>query len=126
MTYTIQAIITTDTTSLGDLTERAIDLPQRLKMIPLREGLRQQFQIPWLPFTDEGFTETPPGIEQLGSRLSLEGRAVIYVEAEFFGGDGSQAMIVWKGGVRTHGPICGSSAINEALPVTGRVEGRRG
>lgn len=123
MAYTIQAIITSDSTSLGDLNERAIDLPQRLKIIPLNKELRQQFHIPWLPFTDEGFTESPTGIEQLGKMLSLEGCDVIYVEAELFGGNGMQAAIVWKGGIRTHGPVCGSSAINDALKLLGVSKG---
>ena len=124
MAYTIQALLTKDSPSLSDeFSTQAIDLPQGLKLLPLNETLRQEFDVPWLPFTDEGMTVVPSGLEQLGRDLSGEGRVVIYVEAEFFGGVGGQAMIAWKDGSRTHGPLCDPTAINEALKLLGVSKG---
>ena len=120
MSFTLQAIILKDSLSLeSELTDCAVQLPQELTLLPLTEKMLTRFNIPWLPFTDEGMTELPEGLNNLGSSLSAEGHIVVYVEAEMFGGAGVQSMVAWSNGKVTHGPICSQSAINEALQLLG-------
>jgi hypothetical protein len=114
MGYTIQALI-------GDrvLLEEAgmpdvVVLPQGKAMIPLTEKYLDENNIRGLPFTDEGLTKIPDTLKSIGDQTSEKGR-VVYIEAEFFGGQGMQASILWNHGAIFQGPIVSLNAINEAL-----------
>jgi hypothetical protein len=123
MAYTIQAIIAQDTVfqMVSVRMTPLIKLPYGYAMLPLTDTLCQRYAIPFLPFTDECILRIPEGLEQLGNMLSEHGR-VAYVEAEFFGGDGTQASLLWE-----HGEVMGElqvaqDAINHALHLLGVVK----
>ena len=107
MGYTLEAVI--GTTAVIRLI--AADLPAAV-LIPLPQGIAM------LPMTDEvfdtagakgtegalGFWKLPAGFE---SRLAAWSPAgpVGYLEAEFFGGIGSQRAALWAGGALALGPL---------------------
>jgi hypothetical protein len=51
-----------------------------------------------------GFQALTPAVARLAAGASAAG-PVLYAEAEFFGGDGSQAAIGWRGGQVSFGPL---------------------
>lgn len=91
-----------------------------MAVVPLRQGLGL------VPMTDEafaavhdgtppglpGFCKLPGGFERVLCAWSAQG-PVAYVEAEFFGGAGTQAAAVWDGGRLALGPV----VIGEAEPI---------
>ena len=121
MSYTIQGII-------GDwalLTSRTIakarfvSLPQNKALLPFSSEFRSEHALPWLPLTDEG-SELPEKIQNICTRLSVDGR-LAYVEAEFFGGLGTQAAVVWTNGIISGVPMLGPNAIDQALRSIGVI-----
>jgi hypothetical protein len=58
-----------------------------------------------------GFWKLPGGLDRLLCSCSALG-PVAYVEADYFGGTGTQSAAVWDGGVLTLGPVI----IGEAEP----------
>jgi hypothetical protein len=60
----------------------------------------------------------PGSIEALGEAVAKEG-PVAYVEAEFFGGTGTQACVTWEKGGKASAALIDSSAINTALRFLG-------
>jgi hypothetical protein len=73
--------------------------------------------IPSLPLTDDQL-DALPAIAKLGEKLSGSGK-VAYVEAEFFGGVGTQANCLFAIGRLVSGPTVHEHAINEALRFVG-------
>ncbi|MCR6485526.1 hypothetical protein M8542_22105 [Amycolatopsis sp. OK19-0408] len=79
----------------------------------------------------EGFWKAPRGFGRLLAAVSADG-AVAYVEADFFGGSGSQCAQVWNRGEVVLGPLrldvgerpaVGGSPISRALRELGVVRG---
>src|SRR3954462_15373419 len=99
MGYTLQALVGRSSglrATCGDLPVLA--LAQDVLMIPLTTAVRLACgEIPFLPLTDEGSDTIPQPLKDLCGRLSADGR-LAYVEAEFFGGDGTQAMFLAEHG----------------------------
>ncbi len=99
MGYTLQAIVgrlAVLNTGRGDLP--LVALAEDMVMIPLTKSIRSACgEVPFLPFTDGGSGVIPKPLEELCQRLSASGR-IAYLEAEFFGGDGSQAMFLVEHG----------------------------
>src|SRR3954471_15996024 len=120
MGYTLQALVGRSSglrATCGDLPVLA--LAQDVLMIPLTTAVRLACgEIPFLPLTDEGGDTIPQPLKDLCGRLSGDGR-LAYVEAEFFGGDGTQAMFLAEHGSVVVGPKVGPHAINEALQALG-------
>ncbi len=54
-------------------------------------------------------------------QTASKGQFVAYVQAGFFGGQGTQSAIVWKDGKGTLGPMTSFDAINQALKQMGVV-----
>ena len=117
MSYTLQAII-----GAREVFEKwrneglaHVELTDMLTMIPLTAALRTRFDIPRLPLTDEGEQPVlPDSLNSLCKELSRAG-LVAYVEAEFFGGAGSQAHVLFSQGTMIAGPVVAERAINQAL-----------
>lgn len=116
MSYTLQALI-------GDLEHlisvvppgvRLVRLPQGKALIPVSTDVQCRYGISFLPLTDEGETEVPPGLQLLVKSLLGRGQ-VAYVEAEFFGGEGTQAYVLWDESGEPSSPVVHRFAINEAL-----------
>jgi hypothetical protein len=70
-----------------------------------------------LPLTDGGLNAVPV-ISRLGAELSKAGR-IAYVEAEYFGGTGTQANCLFEFGQPLAEPGVSEEAINEALRFLG-------
>src|SRR5258708_22051255 len=82
-----------------------------------------------MPMTDElfdavtdgssdalGFWRLPGGFDRVLAGWSAGG-PVAYVEAEYFGGTGTQRAVVWAGGVLVLGPL--QNAEDEPFPAEG-------
>jgi hypothetical protein len=81
-----------------------------------RECLRLDF----LPLTDEGEPVLQGELASLCCELSRPG-LLAYVEAEIFGGDGTQAHCMFEYGRAAGAPFIGAGAINQALRQIGVI-----
>ena len=124
MAYTLQALIADEAVISVAIPSSSVlvRLPQRKAMIPLSDGMREVHDIPFLPLTDEGAAEVPDGIIAIAEAIAKAGR-VAYVEAEFFGGDGTQACVTWDETLKASQPVVDASAINTALRFLGVTVG---
>lgn len=68
--------------------------------------------------TDEGPADVPEGITAIAEVITKVGR-VVYIEAEFFGGDGTQACVTWDSNLHVTQPLVDAGAINSALQFLG-------
>ena len=87
-------------------------------MLPFTDEFIEKHQIPFLPLTDEGSELLPENIIKMCSALSNE-KLLAYLEAEFFGGAGTQACALFENGKLKLGPKINESAINQALAILG-------
>ena len=119
MAYTLQAI-------LGRDAEMRSAAPSDLATVSLADGFalwaidsdyQDAHAIPFLPLTDEGLTEVPASVVELAGRLS----ECIYIEAEYFGGDGGQASVLYRSGAQQGSLNISDSAINEGLRSLGFI-----
>ena len=80
-----------------------VELPQGYGLLPITSEVSGRLGgADVKPFGDV-FWFLSGGIEALARRISLAG-AVAYLEAEIFGGTGTQAMVLWCGGEVCLGP----------------------
>ncbi len=107
MAYVLEAVIAS-----ARLLGRAVDGQHAAVVVELRQGLGL------LPMTDAlfgalnhdesdgvlGFDKLPGGFDRVLSEWSTEG-PIAYVEAELFGGIGSQRAAVWADGRLSLGPV---------------------
>ena len=98
----------------------SVILPQSLTLIPLPDDVLDALPEASLPVTPTaGFTHLTGPLEVLIGQLSQAGR-VAYVEAEYFGGTGSQVAAVWDGGRVLWGLERGERGpVNHALRLLG-------
>jgi hypothetical protein len=93
-------------------------LDNGVELIPLDSTTRKLYGIPFLPLTDEDSEKLPTVLMELYSTLRSQ-RPVAYIEAEFFGGSGTQANVLFSqndGGARVN---VSDDAINDALAWLG-------
>jgi hypothetical protein len=97
--YTIQCIIANRKVIEHEQTlgAKIVSLPQDMVLIPFAGTWSESKNIPLLPLTDGKAFELPAAIADLCYLLSKNGK-LAYVEAEFFGGDGTQACSLWEKG----------------------------
>jgi hypothetical protein len=124
MAYTLQAIVAVADEIQSQLPPplRFISLCSDVTLVPLGSEASRHLGIPFLPLTDEGKTEVPSRVMQLCERLS-QGRTLAYIEAEFFGGAGAQACVVFTDGSQVGQPLVSEKAINQALQILGVSKG---
>jgi hypothetical protein len=126
MAYTIQALIADDKTLRSVDLEKGvtplISLPQGRVMLPLTTEVSGRFDIPFLPLTNEGSLTVPDLLNKLCCAASRHG-LIAYIEAEFFGGAGTQASALWDRGSLVMGPIVADDAINQVLRAIGVSKG---
>jgi hypothetical protein len=118
--YSIQAIVGR-TEHLEATAERLplVRLAQGMALIPLTQLVREAHrEIPWLPFTDEGLDLVPESLGALCTNLSTRG-PLAYIEAEFFGGQGTQAAILFDNAAIVRPLHVAQDAINLALRFLG-------
>jgi hypothetical protein len=114
--YTLEAVI-----GAPDVLQPIVDRWPDAMIVPLASGLAL------VPMTDElfdaatdGTTQDAPGFFKLPTGFDRElagwsaAGPVAYVEAEFFGGVGSQCAALWEGGRLTLGPM----AADEDGPIS--------
>jgi hypothetical protein len=118
MAYTLQALIATESAIKATLSDcGVVRLPQGYAMVPISRRIRETHGIPFLPLTNESLNQVPTGIAALAETVLREDRAA-YVEAEFFGGDGTQGCVMWDGGGESK-LLVNPGAINIALRFLG-------
>jgi hypothetical protein len=92
----------------------ATGLSQGLTLVPVTEAVFVRLGGRHLkPFGDD-FWELSGGVEELARRVSRAGD-IAYFEADFFGGVGGQAAVLWRGGQVRLGP-CVSGSAEPPLP----------
>lgn len=115
MAYVLEAVI-----GPADLIRREVEGRPAAVVVPLPQGLAL------VPMTDAffdavtdgastaplGFWKLPGGFDRVLATWSAAG-PVAYVEADFFGGAGSQRAAVWSGGDLVLGPL----GLDEVDPV---------
>jgi hypothetical protein len=118
--YTLQALIADEAAIKTAAPPDAIvvRLAQGKAMIPISDRMREAHEIPFLPLTDEGAEQVPEGITLIAELIAKTDRTV-YVEAEFFGGTGTQAYVAWDREGQASKPVVDASAINAALRFLG-------
>ena len=123
MGYYLQAIIAERALLAGleIVGTRSCGLPQGMALFPLVDEVLAHFRVSRLPLTDEPAVALHHSLASWLEEISQEGRAA-YVEAEFFGGEGSQACVCAERGV-LESPYLGQDAINRALAFLGVTKG---
>jgi hypothetical protein len=120
--YCLEGVIATESVLrevVGSIeAARIVPLGHHLWLLPMTDPLATALAAPGAPELDE-FWKAPPG---LGRQLTAGSTAgpIAYVEAEYFGGTGTQCAQVWDTGATVLGPIQsaapdGTSPISQAL-----------
>ncbi len=117
--YCLQAVIATESAlrKLAGSTMEACIVPlgQHLWLLPMTDALFDAVTVDGAPELD-GFWKAPAGFERLLTACSEAG-PVAFVEAEYFGGTGTQNAQVWDAGEVVLGPL--RLAEGEPPPTTG-------
>ncbi|WP_086822182.1 hypothetical protein [Allokutzneria sp. NRRL B-24872] len=119
MGYCLEAVIASELV-LRDLAgivaeARIVPLGQHLSLLPMTAAFFDAITVPGAPELD-GFWKAPLGFGSALAACSAKG-PVAYVEAEFFGGDGTQVAQVWNAGKVVLGPL--GLAEGEPFPAIG-------
>lgn len=119
MGYRLQAVIAAESLlrelvgSVGGAT--IVPLGQHLSLLPMTDELFDAVTEPGAPELD-GFWKVPAGFGHALAACS-EGGPVAYVEADYFGGTGTQSALAWESGKVIIGPL--RVAVGEPSPVDG-------
>ena len=130
MAYTLEAIIARpsvlEKASFGFADSKIVLLTSEAAIFPVTQAFYDRFlqTSPREAFSDCFHYLSYP-LAAICSSLSEFG-AVAYVEAEFFGGMGQQAAVVWEDQQVVLGPLEDADAINKALRLLGIKRGRGG
>lgn len=92
-----------------------VDLDQRLSLLVMTDELFDAVTVVGAHVLD-GFRKVPAGFDSKLAACSVGG-PVAYVEADFFGGVGTQSAQVWDRGAVVLGPVC--TAVGEPDPALG-------
>jgi hypothetical protein len=100
MAYRLEAVVATELVLrewAGSIREaRIVPLGQHLWLLPMTDKLFDVLTVAGAPELD-GFWKAPAGLGHALTACSANG-PVAYVEAEYFGGAGTQSAQVWDGG----------------------------
>ncbi|VWD34749.1 hypothetical protein BLA18109_06930 [Burkholderia lata] len=125
MAYSLQAIVARSGAFLSASLPQGLHVVRlrgNIDMIPLNTAFRKAHDIPFCPFADGDGTALAPALLSLCEQLSAR-YALAYIEAEFFGGSGSQAHALFADGRATGSLVVSDHAINEALRYLGVAKG---
>ncbi len=108
---------------------RLFALAQDMVLLPMTDDLREELNLTDSE-TPETFEDLSKEVIRLGEKISSKG-PVAYFETNYWGGLGSQSVIVWKEGKIIFGPTTTSTevlsrhylegAVNQALRLIGVV-----
>jgi hypothetical protein len=120
MAYSLQAIISSSSAFEETCFEggNVVGLPQALSMLLFTRKFLEQRKFPLRPLMDDDAKTLPKEIEELCARIAGHSRAA-YVEAEFFGGAGTQGCALFQEGRRTEDIQIHGKAVNHALRFLG-------
>jgi hypothetical protein len=134
MGYELQAVIASKPVLLtlaGHITEACIvPLGQHLFLLPMTDAFFGAVTVAGAAEL-AGFWNAPAGFDHALAACSVNG-PVAYVEAEFFGGTGTQSVQAWDGGEVVLGPLhqaegepsaTAGSPISQALRQLGAARG---
>ncbi|MEV6969845.1 hypothetical protein AB0M47_32490 [Hamadaea sp. NPDC051192] len=123
MGYQVQAVV-----AASDLLRRVasddpdmhvVELAQGMALMPMTGVLHDRLTV--LGHDDKlGFFMLPGGFAKTLAGWSADG-AIAYVEADFFGGTGSQSAVVWQHGALAFGPLhrpAGEQHAGEPSPIS--------
>ncbi|NVI90598.1 hypothetical protein [Actinomadura sp. BRA 177] len=132
--YCLEAVVATGPVlrelAAGVPEARVVLLGQHLSLLPMTDALFDAVTVAGAPELD-GFWKAPAGLGRLLAACSAIGPAA-YIEADYFGGTGTQSAQVWDGGKVVLGPLhkgeressaAGGSPISQALRRLGAVKG---
>ena len=127
--YVLEAVIARESVLRSlNLPARIVQLDQGWSMLPMTRAVIDAVAVEGGAKLD-GFSQAPAGFEAVVVAGSAHG-PLAYVEADFFGGAGSQYAQVWDGGKSVLGPLLmdeadepppGGSPISRALRHLGVV-----
>jgi hypothetical protein len=89
-------------------------LDQDLRLLLMTDDLFDEVRLGGVDPPSWGFLRLPAGFDRTLAAWSDRG-PVAYVEAEYFGGVGTQAAIVWAGGEVVLGPLVTSEAQTDPM-----------
>ena len=118
MGYRLDAVIATERVLRGlACGEAAIIVPlgQHLSLLPVTDAFFDAVTVAGAPKLEK-FWKAPAGFGQMLAACSTNG-PVAYVQADSFGGRGSQSAQVWDGGTVVLGPL--HLAVGERSPAAG-------
>ncbi len=120
MAYTLQAILGPSETLTDALIEgtHVVLLQAGVSMLPLGRAFLEAHGATFLPLIDAGESAVPSTIGEISVHLAKRG-VVAYVEAEFHGGEGMQASVVFYQSGTHDPPRLARDAINAALKALG-------
>lgn len=132
--YCLEAVVATEPVlrelAAGVPEARVVLLGQHLSLLPMTDALFDAVTAAGAPELD-GFWKAPAGLGRLLAACSATGPAA-YVEADYFGGTGTQSAQVWHAGKVVLGPLhkgeretsaAGGSPISQALRRLGAAKG---
>ena len=90
---------------------RAVELGQEIWMLPITRALRTGWVVGAMPF-GQAFHFLSAEIEAVARQASRSG-AIVYLEAEIFGGAGDQAAVAWRDGQVCLGPVTTQGWVQE-------------
>jgi hypothetical protein len=107
MGYTLEAFVGRSALSEAARSREPVivpaQLPQGFVLVPLTDEIHDSFPLSTTtPYPQ--LYKLSPALAEWAQKLSHRG-AIAYLEAEFFGGTGTHAAIVWNGGQVTLGPL---------------------
>jgi len=119
MSYTLQAFVAPveRLSYLMAIGGSVIGLAQGFGLVPINEVFRVRNRLEWLALL-EGEPGAAAEVEVIGRSASVNG-AIAYVEAMFWGGDGTQASWIFDPRALGKGPRVTYDAINRALRQLG-------
>lgn len=120
MAFTLQAIVAKTGALPPELPNglRSAPLAAGVDLIPLGKDALKANGFPFLPLTDEGQQGLPASLAKLCEQLSAA-CSLAYIEAEYFGGVGTQAQALFSAGNSVGAVVISGTAINDALRYLG-------